>query len=442
MLTSGVFLGYLIPNQKREKRETEAIKKINGITDSANNPVKFYYGYQIADPTSDTSAPVKKSSNPSPKWAQRLFGEHTFNTIKRIDFPLESWFDDSSNGIPAALADFRHLEILNCNQALTDATDLSFAAKMKQLREFSITNGSRLMSLDGVEQCKKLEKLSIHGTRIESASALSYTSNLDEAEFSNCNQLKSLAALSKHKRLRSLKILHASQLESVDFLAHLNNLETLSIQFTPAGETFDFANVCRSKNLKSLQIGFFPKMENVDMLAKLQNLESLNLQYTKSEFSFENTAFNTDSLKSLKLKCCHGINTLDGLENLDCLEELEINWCVQLEDMDAIANMKSLKKLTIRNMISRSLPKLENLPNLVYLKIKGMPLLTDLNQLKGLKAPQLESIFISDCRDLESVAALASLERIDRLLCETCPKVPMDDVDVVFAKFPDLNKRQ
>ena len=433
VLLSGFVLGYVIPRQQRAKRESRAIQAIQSKFDMA----EFHYDYQInemQDPAAATDV-----ANPTPRWIQKLLGEHTFSTIRQIHLHHD-YRPDKGNvvvNLASELKSFQYVESLFTGNRFADFGDLKCLAKMQKLRQLEIDDGSNLTSLVGIENCRKLESLLLRVTAVRSSAPLASLSRLAKAKFLYCYELTELDALASHRNLKHLEILGLTELKSLDFLSKCSSLENLSLCHMPQVAEFDFALIRQNQHLSTLRLGSFSQLTNLHLIAELPQLETLKLEYLDCESGFRTVSVKSNSLKHLSLYCCHGLKFLDGIGALDNLEELEIDWCSKLGKLEALVNLNSLKVLKIRNLSIDYLPKLERFPKLEHLEISDLHNLKDLDDLARLKAPNLKLVTIYECPELEGLHALASLHGVEKFIFRRCSKVNPEHVALLQSRFPN-----
>ena len=407
MLLSGIYLGFVIPKQQRAKREAAAIIAIEGSVGG-----ELLYDYQL-DGGKD---------NPVPRWIQAVFGEHTFATVKRISLGKKdiafglAKLRGPSGDLATKLKAFRDVEVLHAGNCFVDMENLGCLSKMKKLRELRIDSANSLNSLRGLENCRQLSSLEMNNISAESFAALGELSRLSELSISRCFHV-----------------------ESLDFLASFKNLKSLSLTHTTNGIDafcFDFELIQQNNGLRELRIGSFDELASTQVLGRFSNLESFQLEHSDYEFDLSMFAPNASTLQKLRLRCCHGIRTLDGIESFGELEELEINWCSGLTDLDAIANHPKLKSLTIKNMPLDRLPRLKNLPELELLGFHKMMKVKNVDGLASLRASKLRQLVFDDCIELADVKGLESLLAFEAIEFKACHLVEDADIKGMKDQFP------
>lgn len=208
------------------------------------------------------------------------------------------------------------------------------------LKEVNIQAG--MESLDGIEQFKGVERLSIGGS-----------------------DLKDISALAGLKQLKSLTLINSDNLEDVSVLHVMTWLKELSID---------------SEVVKD--IGFVEKMPELETFklydAKLLNLDSL---------------VGNQSLTSLTIEKCRDLKSLSAVGSLTDLKHLTLEVPYNCEDPD-LNGLTQLESLVITGMKTTSF--LQNMPNLITLeivrcKIDNTSAFAALGSLKTLKCSHLSS---------------------------------------------------
>ena len=153
------------------------------------------------------------------------------------------------------------------------------------------------------------------------------------------------------------------------------------------------------------------------------------------------------NLTCLKLRVCHNLQSLGGLEHCSQLEILEVSYCDALEDMSALSECVNLKRLVLDTCCSLcDLAVLKNLPQLQTLRVVHCPHISSLEPVRG--AISLRRVVFSGLGGGNEIdiVALDSLHKLESLTlrglcinhCPTLEKLTFFDATLCRAASDDV----
>lgn len=213
-----------------------------------------------------------------------------------------------------------------------------------------------------------------------------------------------------------------SDIESLEMLVEIPHIEYLRIR----GD-IDYTPLYMLKNLKLLQVSgnmeldlkYFPNLEslsgnpkimyNIDQATSLKSLELIGNGYPPkyNDFSFLEKMKNLDTLVIKN----SNITNMDGIDKLKKLKVfISIN-NKKLENIDALLGIKnSIKHLVIdRSNKIENFDIIKNFKKLIYLKLKEIKLIPNINFITDLKSLKTALFFDSNIID-GNLTPLLSLE--------------------------------
>ena len=214
---------------------------------------------------------------------------------------------------------------------------------------------------------KDQTELTIDDPSIDSLADLVFFPNLKTLNLSNCTGITSMDGVENCSKLENLSVVHGANKMDYTAVSKLSNLTS----FTRFGGT-DFDNIIEAlklcSNLKNLSL---LGNENIDMkkISVLTQLESLNL----SRYNFQKIEVlnNLTKLKTLNLSA-NKLTTTKGIENLTNLTSLNLS-SNQIETIEGIGNLTKLTTLYLNNnQISDITPLKENTAS-TYLDLRYNP---------------------------------------------------------------------
>ncbi|GLT82893.1 hypothetical protein SLE2022_012230 [Rubroshorea leprosula] len=236
-------------------------------------------------------------------------------------------------------------------------------------------------------------------------------SNLVELIIFGLAELESMPPLSLNsgakvqiKRCKNLKSIADSRLQEL-IIDECDEL--ISIGFGTAA----------SVSLKEIRIKFCHKLESLPMLTELPNLRTLGLKSCMKLRDIGDGLFASTcpNLEALTISGCRNLMSMPSLDGLSSLESIYISYCGLKSLRGSLFNCTSLKILSIVYCDSlESVPSLDGLSSLesIYISYCG------LKSLRGslFNCTSLEILFIAYCDSLESVQSLDGLSSLEELI--------------------------
>ncbi len=254
-----------------------------------------------------------------------------------------------------------NLKLLTINRVSEE--DLMLITKnLTNLEELTLYMDSEFDDVSGLQNLKKLKKLSIHDAKIEDPSFLTKLPNLISLDLTD------------------------SRVNGTEYLKEMTQLEELS--FRPAlFENYPDSiptDISKLKKLRNLSVIVDDRSEfQLTQLKGMDNLTSLSLDLDSDSVGL-NDLKNLPQITELYINCYDGLESFDFLSGVPQLTKLSLT-CVKpkSKDYSAIKALKNLTELTFMDSEFGSSNILEFLPGLT--KIEGLTLLTTIDQLDFLK---------------------------------------------------------
>lgn len=333
------------------------------------------------------------------------------------------------SGIPEDEMKFKWMKnqtsLVIADASITSLEDLIFFPNLISL-QMGVENGDEtkqltLKNLDGIENCSKLQKISIFGGSVDDYTKLSELNNLQSFFLRGVlnnfdNLIKSMRNLTT---LTELKLVDTkiSSMKKIEDLSHLSILEIKNSNISSIEGVENCSNmvelrICSSRISKIQGIDKLDKLQDIDLsynkieditpLAANTQLLKLNLkgnsgikadrsQYTQAEIGKLNKIGGilerggSIFLDIDKIKLFSNYKVLDlSYQNLSTLKDLEgmtelvnlnlANNQLTLEDIESqeiLKSMKNLKELTLDNNNLKSIKVINELSNLTSLSLRG-----------------------------------------------------------------------
>ena len=170
------------------------------------------------------------------------------------------------------IENLRSLETLSLYDS--DIADLSPLLKLPNLARLELLSAGSTLDFDTISQLTGLETLFITDSGLRDLSFLSNLLNLQYLDLSS-NEVLDVEPLSRLKKLRFL-YLDNNRITDVTPLASLERLETLSLSKNPIE---DIGPLAKLKSLGSLNLDY-TNVSDITALKQLKNLEGLVLNFT------------------------------------------------------------------------------------------------------------------------------------------------------------------
>ena len=394
-----------------------------------------------------------------------VFGNiSNFSNLEKLSLTKSRDADDGGNDLTlkefSGFKKLAHLSIYG--YSINGDQDMEGLSNLSMLKNLSLSGDEiSLKTLVGIENCTKLQNLSINGCNnlidVEGLSGCKELENIEltmqlyssnKAKLTNldglqgCNalininisapSLKNVDGLKGLKALKTINISEAESLKNVDGLKGLKALKTINIDQAESLENLDGLNGCNS--LEEISITGGP-IENVDGLTGLKKLRAVNITNLNSLKNVDGFV-GCSALESIRIDS-NSLENIDGLKNLKALNSAEIN-IVNLRNVDGFSGCENLEDCMI-NYRGYGHQKCENLENLNGLKginkikkldIPASSILINLDGLAGMdglriinlnannfeftqKIPQIRGVNIkSATKTLESIGNLINLTHV------------------------------
>ncbi|MFT5822613.1 MAG: hypothetical protein ACI8ZM_003869 [Crocinitomix sp.] len=216
------------------------------------------------------------------------------------------------------------------------------------------------------------------------------------------NKIKSPHLIAEFKALESLKIAYGIPVKTAEYILTLKNLKKLSLEVNYKKRTLDLGN------LKKIEFLILETGVNFKGFEKLKKLKSLKIGGDMSEPSIDINSL--PKLKNLKRLNITSYNCkIKRLEQFPNLEYLRIKGCPQLK----LTRLKKLKVLDLFNSKIENFSTFKKLPNLKKLDLSSVYTELDLEGLH--KFPNLKVLTLaeSDVSDIKHLEPLKKLQFLD-----------------------------
>jgi Leucine-rich repeat (LRR) protein len=292
---------------------------------------------------------------------------------------------------------------------------------------------------------------------------------LEELNCRECSKLENLPDLRKLRKLHKLDISECGNINEVPGLGDLEALmELYAGVYKKQSIAFKIPDLRKLKNLEVLHFGnryleAVPGFDNLISLRKVvadfQNVvdKPCLLQLTKLEelkmdgWSLAGlSALQTlTMLRSLEIDNCSAVDDLPDLESLVNLQTLKIVDC-KFKDVSGLSNLSTLERLQLERCTQLEIiPALQRLTRLKWVEIRACPLLRGwgdtlgqdegrddttfvLERRDSMRLLGLQTLTLSQCASLTSIAAFSMLETLD------CWEIGMRELPDL-SNFPRLS---
>ena len=254
----------------------------------------------------------------------------------------------------APLAGLTQLKELNLMG--TGAVDLSPLAGLANLEDLKLANPeiSDLSPLAGLTNMKilHLDNGSLTSSKILDLSPLAGMTQLEQLYIPSTPNYTDFSPLSGLTQLRELTMMgtrysNSNSIDSLDFLTHMTQLETLYISV----RSVDLAPLAGLVNLKNMELLGEFRADDLSVFSNLTQMETLLLRRTTSKTLC--TAHDLSALSELThmrrlVISVSGLESLTGVEHMENLEELEVNMTdATLTDLSPLAGLSKLRTLVL-----------------------------------------------------------------------------------------------
>ena len=300
-----------------------------------------------------------------------------------------------------------------------ESADLSYnfitsvsALENSPIKELNITN-TDIDDLHAVANFSELESLNAGFRYIWKGNETYLLTKKYEMDNHFFDGLIGLEALVGHDKLKKLYLSKVVNEESLDPLATLTNLESLSFhQYGGASDPNVLGSLVNLKELAldSASIGFY----DVSFLANLTKLEKLYIG-TFCYVEDLSVIAGLTNLQELRMyKYGEDLSFLQGLKNLRLLQL--INWDT-IDDYSPMLGLENLEYLDLQEMTIDDLSIISQLENLKFLRMDSMQInnIIDIGQLKNLECfmlrnPQHIEEYLPENFDMQLFAGLDHLK--------------------------------
>ena len=334
-----------------------------------------------------------------------------------------------------------------------------------KLQNLSIDGCNHLINVEGLSGCKELEniELTLQGYKIISNKAkltnldgLQGCNSLMKINISASESLKNLDGLKGLKGLKAITITNAESLENLDGLNGCNSLENISIGEPYLHENYSnqlIENIDGLKGLNKLinvDLSYFNSLKNIDGFEGCSALESLSIQSDSLENidGLKNLkALNNVTLNILNLKnvdglsgcenlesclinsqygdqICGNLENLNGLKGINKIEELSIPASSILINLDGLAGMDGLRKI---NLNANNFEFTQKIPQIRGVNFKSA---TKTFETIG-NLINLTHVVIKDCTELENLNGLEAAKSIQSVIIQDCKS--LKDVSALIS---------
>nr|XP_028958056.1 TMV resistance protein N-like [Malus domestica]XP_028958057.1 TMV resistance protein N-like [Malus domestica] len=358
-------------------------------------------------------------------------------SLKKLDLS-----ETAIESLPASIGNLESLENLDLSGTAIKSLHASIG-KLQYLQKFYLS-GTAMESLPAsIGNLKCLDKLDLSGTAIKSLPAsIGSLRSLEKLDLSG-TAIESLP--SSIGSLKSLENLDLSGTAIESLPASFDNLNSL-VKLDLSGTAFKSlpASIGNLKSLEKLDLSGTAIESLPASIGNLKSLEKLDLSGTAVE-SLPASIGNLESLEKLDLSGTAIKSLPASIGNLECLEKLDLSGTA-IESLPAsIGNLESLKKLDLSGTAIESLPaRIGNLKSLEKLDLSGTAIKTlpaRIGNLKSLEkldlsgtaikclpasikeASRLISLWLTNCRSLESLPELPGVRWLEAHGCTSLNKV-------------------
>ncbi len=251
-----------------------------------------------------------------------------------------------------------------------------------------------------VKDLKKIEKI------ITTENVFYISFNYEQAT-ETWQEINKMLQLSKQKFQVSLDY-DDTPLNDLTFLTHLQDLETLTVDYFQGTDLTPIADLTKLKSLRFFNV-FKSAKVRLKPLVKLKNLTDLKIFNVKDIDEIANfTELKKISLNSLK------IDNLDFMSSLKNLEELKLRSSDKIQDFSGIYKLPKLKKaLIIKNYKHTTAEFVSHLTHLEQLHILDFNSVETFPNLE--KLTKLKSLDVTNCKILSDITGIAKAPNLKEL---------------------------
>ncbi|KAJ0717403.1 putative P-loop containing nucleoside triphosphate hydrolase, leucine-rich repeat domain superfamily [Helianthus annuus] len=228
-----------------------------------------------------------------------------------------------------------------------------------------------------------------------------------------------------------IRYLWESDAEASKVLVNLKELKVSGCEkLVSLGEKEEDEDNIGSNLLSSLRILDVEKCESMERLCCPNSIESLDIGWCSSvrNVSFPRattTGGGGQNLKSLTIRSCGNLKSINQLSNSTHLTSLSIIWCENMELFSDLHQLSNLTSLYINGCKSIELFSDLELSNLTRLTIEGCE---SIETFPNLQLPNLTHLYIGSCKNMKAFGDL-QLPNLISWMIYNCEKL---------ESFPDL----
>lgn len=265
-----------------------------------------------------------------------------------------------------AMPELERLAIYS-GSGVSDFTDFE---KFPNLTELFVSGGS-LVSLDGLSELARLEKLGLFGTGLTDLGLLSQTTTLKGLTLSGNKEMQGIQTLENMTWLTELAI-NKVDYSDLNFITKLTRLERLSVSGTRVKSLAFLSGLTK---LKYLHLTGNSEIKTIPPLSVMTELEEICIDCSlTSDEALDDAAF-LYGLSSVKKATLLGPNSLEPLRDFTSLQYLYLKLGWRLQDLSPLG---SLDKLEYLRMYGRTYYELEGSGTIGSLSgLKELDLSTD-----------------------------------------------------------------
>lgn len=421
------------PAQELTKEELSKIKWLN-ITYTIDD---LQIGYSLDNPYEDINAQLTWLSYPKGSGIFDYDLVPRFTGLKKLE--MGGYVSEESlKGLT--------LEGISCNMD----SPLKLAEiypDVSNLREVQFVSG--LYNLEGLDQFKNLESLTINGININEIKSLVTAKSIKSLTITNGDSINDFSVLSVLPNLETLS-LESEMIRDLSFLSGITNLKNFSLK---DAKILDVNELRNHSGLTNLTIADCDEIKDLSGIEGLSGLKELFLEIPSTSPQPDMTHF--PGIAKLNLVRASDVGFLSSMTSL---EELNLDRC-KVNNPDVFASLTNLKKLTC-GWLSGSFQNLNfvsAIPSLEYLNVSGMSTYEDISNI--FQVPSIQELYLNgvECElnfdKIQPTETLKVLEMDGVKLYKNVKvaggngiysvdydKVVLDEHKDFFAKFPGLKK--
>lgn len=294
------------------------------------------------------------------------------------------------------------LEGISC-YANTPAELAACFDNAEELKEVNIQSG--LQSLEGLEQLKGIERLTVYGSSLKDITNIAGLKKLKALTLESCDGVTDTSVLHVMTGLEELSI-ESETLKDISFVKKMPGLKSLALYNT---KILNLDSLEGNENLSSLVIEDCDELQNCDAISGLTGLKHLYL-----EVSYNSADPNLGELTQLESLTISGMDTVGFLQNMSNLISLEIEGC-KINENSAFSALENLKTLKCRHIYSYDSDWgfVAKIPSLEVLDLSSLATYEDISALFNM--PTLKKLYLNGMECELNFSALQPNESLEVL---------------------------